>query len=74
VARPSRAIAVVLALLFGWAGAQWFYLGRRRRGIVYACTLPIAMLLSYVDALRFLWVDRAEFETRWSTPPSADRA
>ena len=26
----------------GWAGAQWFYLGRRRRGIVYVCMLPIA--------------------------------
>lgn len=73
-ARPSRALAVVLALAFGWAGAQWFYLGRRRRGIVYACTLPIAMLLSYVDALRFLWVDRAEFEARWAKRPAAGRA
>ena len=72
--RPSRALAVVLALAFGWVGAQWFYLGRHRRGIVYVLTLPIAMLLSYVDALRFLWVDRAEFEARWAARPAAGRA
>ena len=26
--RPSRAVAILLALLFGWTGAHWFYLGR----------------------------------------------
>ena len=63
--RRSRAIAVGLALMFGWFGAHWFYLCRRRRGVVYACLLPVAILLSFVDALRFVWIEQARFESRY---------
>ncbi len=65
----SRALAVTLALVFGWAGAHWFYLGRSRRGIVYVLTIPLLLaplFLGFVDAFRFLWVDRDGFDTRFS--------
>ena len=66
--RPSRAVAVLLAALIGWSGAQWFYLGNRRRGVLYALGMLLFMLsyfLSVVDALRFIWVDRQEFDARF---------
>ncbi|HEY4957552.1 MAG TPA: TM2 domain-containing protein, partial [Caldimonas sp.] len=71
----SRAIAVGLAMVFGWAGAHWFYLGRPRRGVVYLLTLPLLMaplFLGLVDAFRFLWVDRAGFDARFSVLRSSE--
>lgn len=68
-AARSRGVAVTLALVFGWAGAHWFYLGKHRRGIVYVLTLPLLMaplFLGFVDAYRFLWVERPEFDARFS--------
>jgi len=73
----SRAIAVALAMFFGWAGAHWFYLGRRRRGVVYLLTIPLLLaplFLGFIDAFRFLWVDRATFDARFSALPSSPRA
>jgi TM2 domain-containing membrane protein YozV len=69
--RRSRAVAVALALVFGWFGAQWFYLGRPRRGWTYLMTLPLLMaplFMSFADALRFIWVERAEFDARFVGP------
>jgi hypothetical protein len=73
--RPSRALAILLALLFGWTGAHWFYLGDRRRGVRYLLLLVIVpMFLAYYDAVRFVLADRAEFEARWvAAPPPAQR-
>ena len=73
----SRGLAVTLALVFGWFGAHWFYLGQRRRGIVYLLMLPLLLaplFLGFFDAYRFLWVDRAEFETRFAAPRLAAAA
>ena len=67
----SRALAVLLALAFGLVGAQWFYLGNRRRGWIYVAMLPLVLaplFMSYFDALRFVWVDRTEFEARFVAP------
>jgi hypothetical protein len=60
----SRMLAVTLALLCGYVGAHWFYLGNTRRGCIYIAVLPVAMLLSYADAWRFIWIDRADFDAR----------
>lgn len=67
--RHGRLPAVLLALLFGWFGAHWFYLGNRKRGWVYVLTLPVGVpiVMGWVDALRFVWVERAEFERRFAT-------
>ena len=54
----------------GWVGAHWFYLGNKRRGWKYLALLPFAaimMIVSWVDAIRFIWVDRTEFEARFVT-------
>lgn len=66
--RRSRGVAVTLALTFGWFGAHWFYLGQRRRGVVCALAFPlmVPLFLGFVDAYRFLWLDRAAFEARFS--------
>jgi len=64
----SRAIAIVLALLFGAFGGHGFYLGRFRRGFLYVALLPVltlSLVLGWYDALRFIWFDRAEFERRF---------
>jgi len=66
----SRALAVALAIVFGWSGAHWFYLGRIRRGVVYLLLLPLAIFLGFIDAFRFLWVDRSGFDARFSALPS----
>jgi Predicted membrane protein len=71
---PLARVAIGLAMLFGWFGAHWFYLGRPRRGIVYFLTLPLLMaplFLGLFDAFRFLWFDRAGFDTLFSTPRGA---
>jgi TM2 domain-containing membrane protein YozV len=65
----SRAVAVVLALLIGLLGAHWFYLGRHRRGAAYVVLAPLlalSMFLGWYDAVRFIWVDRAQFERRFA--------
>jgi TM2 domain-containing membrane protein YozV len=64
-ARRSRAVAVVLALLFGYAGAHWFYLGNTRRGWTYVALTPVllaSVFMGFVDAVRFILMDRAEFD------------
>ncbi len=66
----SRAVAAALAVFFGWSGAHWFYLGRRRRGVIYLLTIPLLFapfFMALWDALRFIWVERAEFDTRFAT-------
>jgi TM2 domain-containing membrane protein YozV len=67
----SRAAAIVLALFVGWSGAHWFYLGRRRRGVTYVILLPLLLAplwLAWTDVVRFLWVDRLQFERRFVGP------
>ena len=63
--RNRRLNAVLLAVWFGWCGAHWYYLGQPRRGRLYLLMLPIAMFPAWYDALRFVWVDRAEFDSRF---------
>lgn len=64
----SRAIAIMLALLFGAFGVHWFYLGRYRRGAAHVALLPLlglSLIFGWYDALRFIWFDRAGFERRF---------
>jgi hypothetical protein len=61
----SRGMAVVLAIVAGYAGAHWFYLGDTRRGRRYLWLFPVALasvFLSLYDAIRFVWIDRAAFD------------
>ncbi|MEP7282253.1 MAG: TM2 domain-containing protein [Rubrivivax sp.] len=67
-ARRSRPLAIALALLFGYAGAHWFYLGQPRLGKRYLLLMPLALaslFMAFYDALRFVWADRADFDRRF---------
>ena len=66
--------AALLAFFFGWTGAHWFYLGRRRRGWAYLLIFPMGLMMMWVDALRFVWVDRAEFDRRFATNEAVSSA
>jgi TM2 domain-containing membrane protein YozV len=70
--RRQRLFAVGLALLFGWFGAHWFYLGQRKRGWRCVAMLPLGVpiVMCWVDAFRFVWVERAEFERRFLSAAS----
>ena len=71
--RRSRVVAVLLAILFGAFAAHWFYLGNRRRAWMHLAAFPLLMaslFLGFIDALRFVLVDRAEFDSRFARPGS----
>ncbi len=72
--RPrSRATAVALAMMVGWAGAHWFYLGHARRGWLYLALFPLfaaSVFAAWADALRFILMDQASFYARVAVPPS----
>ena len=66
----SRLAAVLLAVLLGGFGAHWFYLGRRRRGWLYAALFVLGSFIAGpVDALRFIWMDRAHFDALGTAAP-----
>ncbi|HET9976735.1 MAG TPA: NINE protein [Burkholderiaceae bacterium] len=70
----SRAVAMLLALLLGWCGAHWWYLGRPRRAWLYLLAMPLLLVsawLGWFDALRMAWFDRAQFERRYLPPVAA---
>lgn len=74
--RRSRVLAVLLAAGLGWFGAHWFYLGNTRRGRRYLVFFPVLLpiILGIIDAVRFIWADRQEFESRFVTLRSPDPA
>ena len=70
----SRGVAVLLAMMFGWVGGHWFYLGQKRRGWLYVASIPLLfapLFLGLWDAFRFLWIDRDEFDSRFSAVGNA---
>jgi hypothetical protein len=64
----SPLLTIILALLWGFLGVHWFYLGRWRRGLLYIALSPILLLswwLSWVDALRLIWCGWPSFDARF---------
>ncbi|MGI5831547.1 MAG: NINE protein [Thermoguttaceae bacterium] len=73
----NRIFAVLLAwLLFGPLGSHWFYLGRKRRAVIYlvwtlislttvlTALVTITAVLSFIDGIRILNMSNEEF---WQT-------
>jgi len=62
---PKRGIAIGLAALLGWLGAHRFYLNQIGWGVAFllCCYLfpPLALMIGWIDALRFLLMDNTEF-------------
>jgi TM2 domain-containing membrane protein YozV len=61
---PSRLMAIILALTFGWLGGHLFYLGDRRRALRYLMFFwtMVPIFLSLRDAARLVLIDRREFD------------
>lgn len=62
---PRRATAILLALLLGWLGAHRFYVGQIGWGIAFLISCyffpPLALLIGWIDALRYALMDKDEF-------------
>lgn len=62
---PSKNVAIGLAFFLGWLGAHRFYLNQIGWGIAFlACCYifpPLALILGWVDALRYALMDKGEF-------------
>jgi hypothetical protein len=59
----SRATAVLLAVLVGYAGAHWFYLRQPRKAWRRVAMIVVSIYLGWWDALRFVWMSRTEFQS-----------
>lgn len=64
--RVRRAVAVALAVAFGYAGAHWLYLGRRKRVKWYLLLAPLALLYAWWEAIGMLWMEESEFARRYA--------
>ena len=47
-----KTVATWLALLLGPLGAHWFYLDRKKLGILYLVLFPVSFFASGIDAMR----------------------
>ena len=70
-----RWIAMGLALFFGVLGFHWLYLGRFRRGFLYAGLglIGISLYLGVIDAIRFACLSDTEFRRRYAGGPTGRR-
>ena len=63
----SRLAAAIIAIIFGWAGAQFFYLGKYGLGI--ACLIfmgtGIPAIVGIIQGVLMLKMSDAEFEVRY---------
>jgi hypothetical protein len=62
---PNRLHAVLLAMLAGWVGGHWWYLGSRRRATRRVLLLPLLWLTipyAWYEALGWVLADRRQFE------------
>ncbi|PWT99211.1 MAG: hypothetical protein C5B51_27665 [Terriglobia bacterium] len=76
--RKSRGAVFVLALVAGWAGGHWFYLGEKRRGLLYLLFFwtMVPEFLALRDLVRLTLATRKDFEARYpgfATPEDTGR-
>lgn len=58
---------LLLTFLLGGFGAHWFYLGNYKKGIIYflICISGISYILSFIDGVKFLSMDKLTFMTTY---------
>jgi TM2 domain-containing membrane protein YozV len=56
----SKSVAIVLALLLGWAGGHKFYLGKAGQGLVYLlfAFTAVPLLIALIEAIIWLCQDK----------------
>lgn len=66
-----RKLAIILAIFLGWLGVHKFYLGQYGKAILYLVIsvifVPLSVLLSFIDALRFAFMDDENFQMNYPT-------
>lgn len=64
-----RKMAIVLAILLGWLGVHRFYLNQIIMGLFYLIIsqifLPLAVVLSLIDAVRYYSMDEVAFQQKF---------
>jgi TM2 domain-containing membrane protein YozV len=74
----SRGIAGLLAILMGWCGLHYFYIGKTNAGILFlliavlSCGIfaTITTIVSIIQGVLFFTSTQEEFEFKWVNSPS----
>ena len=74
----SRGIAGLLAILLGWCGLHYFYIGKTSAGIVFllvailSCGIlaTVTTIVSIIQGVLFFTSTQEEFEFKWVNSPS----
>ena len=74
----SRGIAGLLAILMGWCGLHYFYIGKTNAGILFlivailSCGIlaTITTIISIIQGVLFFTSTQEEFESKWVNSPS----
>jgi TM2 domain-containing membrane protein YozV/endogenous inhibitor of DNA gyrase (YacG/DUF329 family) len=74
----SRGIAGLLAILMGWCGLHYFYIGKTSAGVLFlliailSCGVlaTITTIVSIIQGVLFFTSTQQEFESRWVNSPS----
>lgn len=74
----SRGIAGLLAILMGWCGLHYFYIGKTNAGILFlliailSCGIlaTITTIVSIIQGVLFFTSTQQEFEDKWVNSPS----
>lgn len=74
----SRGIAGLLAILMGWCGLHYFYIGKTNAGILFliiailSCGIlaTVTTIVAIIQGVLFFTSTQEEFERRWVNSPS----
>ena len=74
----SRGIAGLLAILMGWCGLHYFYIGKTSAGVLFlliailSCGIlaTITTIISIIQGVLFFTSTQQEFEHKWVYSPS----
>ena len=74
----SRGIAGLLAILMGWCGLHYFYIGKTNAGVLFlliavlSCGIfaTITTIVSIIQGVLFFTSTQEEFEQKWVNSPS----
>ena len=74
----SRGIAGLLAILMGWCGLHYFYIGKTNAGVLFllvailSCGIlaSITTIISIIQGVLFFTSTQDEFESKWVNSPS----